>query len=358
MLLVSTSLSIGDKTVEDRAVGKDVVCAVINNIDDSGIFPDDNGILRRIAWIESKFGNDHATFRHEYYGGIWQIDAGKDGAFTEITKNAKNHTQLNNVIIPKLNAKFGINITNVKYEELLKPLYSGLFARIRLYITRDAIPENYDLIGQANYWKTKYNSVEGKGSPEKFIEDVQEMEKEYGQFCDNCKGRMNLAIVMDKSRRIGYSDDNIAKSSVVKMLDTFSIEFVDVGLVAFSSFSSVIFPLKSNLTRELMKTRIEASGYPGGSTRTDLGINNGIRIQNNADTKVGVPKVMVILTNGRPDSESKTLIAAANAARSNITLFAIGIGSSIDKDFLLKMAKSPSRVVSITSYNALNDELL
>ena len=354
LLYISSSLQAEDKTLEDKAKGHDVVCAVIKKITDSGIFPDDKGILRRIAWVESKFGNDKGTFRDNYYGGIWQIDAGKDGAFTEITKNAKSHTQLNTNIIPKVNAKFGINITNMKYEDLLKPLYSGLFARMRLFITADSIPENYNLSGQANYWKKNYNSDQGKGTPDKFIKDVKNMEKEFGPYCDNCQGRMNLAIVMDGSGSIRRDNYIFAKKAVENLLDTFSNQSVDVGFVVFSSTSEIVFPLNSNLTRKKMKDKIESSDYPGESTRTDLGIDDGTRILSNVTTKVGVPKVMAVFTDGNPDSVPWTLQAVNSATRSNITIFGIGIGSSIDYNNLLQMAKTPQRVLSITSYEALS----
>ena len=43
-----------DKTLEDRATGNDVVDAVIQKIKDTAIFPDDNGIMKRIAYHKNK----------------------------------------------------------------------------------------------------------------------------------------------------------------------------------------------------------------------------------------------------------------------------------------------------------------
>lgn len=61
-----------DKTLVPETKGVDVVCEVINKIDK--IFPDDERMLRRIAYVESKFGEDWNTYREGYHGGIWQID--------------------------------------------------------------------------------------------------------------------------------------------------------------------------------------------------------------------------------------------------------------------------------------------
>lgn len=63
-----------DKTLVPGTNGEDVVCDVIRKIADSNIFPDDKKMLRRIAFVESRFGVDSGTYRQGYHGGIWQID--------------------------------------------------------------------------------------------------------------------------------------------------------------------------------------------------------------------------------------------------------------------------------------------
>lgn len=146
----STGNLVNDLTLKEMAVGHDVVCAVVKKISDSGIFPDDKGILRRIAAVESRFGNDKNTFRKGYYGGIWQIDDGPTGAFTEITKHHDRHSHLYKETFHEIRKKFGIDIREVRYEELMKPLYSGLFARLILNIKPAPIPENYDIEGQVS----------------------------------------------------------------------------------------------------------------------------------------------------------------------------------------------------------------
>lgn len=76
VLVLSSILGIWaiDKTLEPETKGEDVVCEVINKIANSAIFPWDNKMLRRIAYVESKFGEDRRTYRPGYHGGIWQID--------------------------------------------------------------------------------------------------------------------------------------------------------------------------------------------------------------------------------------------------------------------------------------------
>lgn len=128
------------------------------------------------------------------------------------------------------------------------------------------------------------------------------MEAEFGQFCDNCQGRMNLAIVMDGSGSILKENYEYAKTAVVNLIDTFSEQSFDVGFVVFSSYSEVIFPLNSHLTRDQMKKKILNSKYPAGMTYTQWGINDGVKILEKADNSKGIPKVNNIFFLNRNDS--------------------------------------------------------
>jgi len=72
----------------------------------------------------------------------------------------------------QIKAKLGIDWTNTRWEDLEKPLYSGLAAR--LYLARISAPIPSALEAQAQYWKTHYNTSAGKGTKEKFVEDVKQ----------------------------------------------------------------------------------------------------------------------------------------------------------------------------------------
>lgn len=66
-------------------------------------------------------------------------------------------------------------------EDLRKPLFSGVFARIRLYLVPAAIPN--DINGQAAYWKKYYNSAAGAGTVTGFKNKVNEMINKFGAVC-------------------------------------------------------------------------------------------------------------------------------------------------------------------------------
>jgi hypothetical protein len=47
-----------DQTTQSRAIGNDVVTACVRRIQNTCIFPNDHQFMRRVAYVESKFGRD------------------------------------------------------------------------------------------------------------------------------------------------------------------------------------------------------------------------------------------------------------------------------------------------------------
>ena len=158
-----------NQTLIAKGSGTDVVEATAEKIHMSGIFPDDRGFLRRIAYVESKDGTDPNTYRDGYYGGIWQVD---EIGF-EDTQDTMSHPGLVNKFA-KIKAEFGIDWSSVQWKGLEKPFYSGLAARLFLSNIPEAIPCELD--EQARYWKKYYNTEAGKGTVQRFIDEVNELE--------------------------------------------------------------------------------------------------------------------------------------------------------------------------------------
>ena len=164
-----------DLTLASGASGSDVTRAVVSKIEASEIFPTDHRLLRRIAYVESKDGEDPNTYREGYFGGIWQVD---QVAF-EDTQDTSSHPALINKYAA-IEKDFGINWSQVAWEELQKPFFSGLAARLYLSNIPNTIPLAGDIAGQAAYWKTYYNTGEGAGTQERFIDDVSSLERNEG----------------------------------------------------------------------------------------------------------------------------------------------------------------------------------
>lgn len=170
-----------DRTLTPGASGTDVVHSVVERIQRSNIFPPDNQLLRRIAYVESKDGTDRGTYRRGYYGGIWQVDL----IGFRATQDTRAHPRLRGRF-DRIQKIFGIDWRLVQWQDLRKPLYSGLAARLFLSNIPAAIPPANDLRAQGQYWKVHYNSASGAGTVDKFVRDVQALLRREGTLYLYC----------------------------------------------------------------------------------------------------------------------------------------------------------------------------
>ena len=60
--------------------------------------------------------------------------------------------------------------------------------------------------------------------------------------------------------------------------------------------------------------------------------------------RLGVPKIAIVLTDGRSRNFRKTIQEAKAAQNDNITMFAIGIGSRVNMTELKSIASQPSEI--------------
>ena len=59
---------------EPKEKGGTVIKEVVDTINSLEIFANDHKFLCRVAWVESKYGEDAGTYRSGYHGGIWQVE--------------------------------------------------------------------------------------------------------------------------------------------------------------------------------------------------------------------------------------------------------------------------------------------
>ena len=177
LLLFLVSCNARDETLTAGASGSAVVHAVVRRIEDSNIFPSENQFLRRIAYVESKDGTDSGTYRSGYHGGIWQVD---EVGFRD-TQDIASHPGLEEKF-DKIQETFGINWREVRHEDLRKPLYSALAARLFLSNNPKKIPVASDIRAQGRYWKKHYNTADGAGTVDKFIDDIKALLKQKSKY--------------------------------------------------------------------------------------------------------------------------------------------------------------------------------
>ena len=159
-LSLALAIQLDDSVLQGGRGGTDVVLLSVAYMQQAAIFPNDNGLLRRIAYVETRDGflMDHNSTS----GGIWAV---REEAFT------KTQTISDSDFVVKrrhINATFGVDWEAVQWSELNKPFYSALAARLVLFTVSRNIP--IDTEDQAQFWKHHYNT---DGSEEKFLRSVQ-----------------------------------------------------------------------------------------------------------------------------------------------------------------------------------------
>ena len=142
-----------DLTIQEGTNGSAVVSACLSRLRDSEIFPSDNEMLRRIAYVETGDGNNPDTYRVDYHGGIWALDE----TLFEETQDIASHESALTALHQEIQAKFSINWAEVEWYDLRKPLYSALAARLYLSTLSTLIPISSLIQSQATYWINYYN---------------------------------------------------------------------------------------------------------------------------------------------------------------------------------------------------------
>ena len=96
---------------------------------------------------------------------------------------------------------------------------------------------------------------------------------------------------------------------------------------------------------------LKAKTYPGGGTLTGSAINKTIAFIKGSNLATGLPRVLIILTDGGSYDD---VILASNYARDNgISIIAVGIGVNVNQVQLLQIAQSSSNMILISNYSQL-----
>lgn len=154
--------------LQEGTNGSAVVLLTIARLQQTGIFADDNELLRRIAYVETRDGTAAQTFRQGYDGGIWAVD---QNVFLD-TQNVDTRPRLR-VKLAQLQDEFSINWEKTNWRDLRRPLYSAIAARLVLYNFPRAIPKANDISAQAELWADHYRQG---GSPSEFEVIANELE--------------------------------------------------------------------------------------------------------------------------------------------------------------------------------------
>ena len=172
--------------------------------------------------------------------------------------------------------------------------------------------------------------------------------------CVGCTSGIDIVFLLDSSGSIGSRNFVTMKNFVNNIVSNFDIgdNQARIGIIEFSTNASLILPLGSINNTNQLNTFIGNISYIGRGTRTDLALNLLLTAFNTSRTSHGIPRVAIVLTDGRSNQPQLTIIAAQTIHNTTgITVYALGIGSGIDINELNTIATSSNNVFLISNFS-------
>ncbi|CAM9702238.1 unnamed protein product, partial [Lampetra planeri] len=183
---------------------------------------------------------------------------------------------------------------------------------------------------------------------------------------DVCKAaKADIVFLVDGSWSIG--DDNFHKVirflyGTAGALDKIGPDGAQVAIAQFSDDARTEFLLNSHRDKESLLHTIENMRYKGGNTKTGRALTH---VRDHLFVETGgmrrnVPKVLVVLTDGR--SQDETPIIAREIQLSGVSIFGIGIADA-DYTELVSIASQPTErhlffVDDFNAFQKIEDELI
>ncbi len=183
--------------------------------------------------------------------------------------------------------------------------------------------------------------VDKQAAPERVRVGAQvEISLHIDGACPEGDGRLDVALVVDRSGSMKPEDIAAAQNAVVSFLGELTPGAAQVSLIAFSSEAEVLTPLTSDLQQVVQGVSgLSASGM----TRIDLALQAALAEMTGPGGRSDVPRVAVLMTDGQPttNDEGPTKSAANALKGAGIQLYTIGLGEGIDDGLLRELASSP-----------------
>lgn len=149
-----------------------------------------------------------------------------------------------------------------------------------------------------------------------------------------------ICLVFDCSYSMMGTKFDLALNTAKMIVDILH-ERHKLSLIAFSDRSSTVIKnaVPADNEKDSIKKKIDKlSSHLGGSTNMAAGIKRAMKVLSESETDANI---MVILSDGKPNSPEKAQKEAALASEAGAQLFAVGIGDSYNASQLLHLV-SPS----------------
>ena len=163
-----------------------------------------------------------------------------------------------------------------------------------------------------------------------------------------CQTGIDLIFVLDSSGSIGSYNFQLMKNFTADVVRNLNIgpDETRVGLVLYSTSASAQFSLNSHMTDTSLLEAIDNITYTGGGTNTGAAISICIQQFNTSygarQKSNGIPRIAIVVTDGRSNNANATITAAEMAHSEGILSYAVGIGNNVNMEELATIATDPN----------------
>ena len=169
---------------------------------------------------------------------------------------------------------------------------------------------------------------------------------------------LDLYFVLDESGSVTLANYQLMKEFAENIADSFTIgpEDVQIGLLSFSSSNVFRFRLNTYSSKAPLLQAIRDIPYATGGTNT-AGALDAIRTEAFLESSgarpmnQGIPRVIIVVTDGRSNDMSATVSAAMLLHTTGIIAFAVGVSGALESE-LNAIATQPSYVSFITTFDS------
>jgi Mg-chelatase subunit ChlD len=162
------------------------------------------------------------------------------------------------------------------------------------------------------------------------------------------QAKIDLVFVMDASGSIGSAGYRQCTTFAKDVVASFDIgaDLTRVGSVTYNSGVRPDFDLKTYFNGPQVQSVLANLRYTGGGTATYSGLDMAAKYFSSTaygsrPSSEGVPRTVVVITDGRSNSRSYTLAAAQRLKDNGVSIFTIGLGRYLDMYEINGMASEP-----------------
>lgn len=177
-----------------------------------------------------------------------------------------------------------------------------------------------------------------------------------------CRGKGDIVFVVDSSLSVGRTNYVKELSFAANLAGSYLIgpDNTRFGLVEFSSNYQKWFDLNRYSTAIDVMQAILNTPFTAGNTSTDKALK-GVIDKKMFDVANGgranANDVVIVITDGYSDSPAATAAAASTLKSSGVTVFAVGIGRSVNQNELRTLASKAENVFYANDFDLLNNVL-